>query len=234
MLVSHKVNLSQLGVTCHPLYMPGSCLWMLHLLCKVPDRVCRKLVQVYVAIINCLGDKLFIIWKEPKDVPMKYLGSFWGVLSQSNLGLYCIVPFIDWLVALPEACKKVKPGPYLMRLWLAELFKLLPWYQVLVLHWTKLQETYCSIPKSPLQTIIFMHCLFLVHGKLTLKGVLTLQAPLKESMIWTIIYCPIHLRTFYVGHEHVWDSLCLRLSEKDFWVLFLMWAWGLFMCAGFF
>ena len=99
--------------------MPGSHLRTLHLLCKLPDLACRKFVQVYAAVIDCLGDKLFIFKEEPKDVPMKFLGSFWGVLSQSNLGPYCIVPFINWLVSLLEACEKIKPSPHSITLWLA-------------------------------------------------------------------------------------------------------------------
>ena len=33
--------------------------------------------------------------------------------------------------------------------------------------------------------------------------------PFQESMIETIVYCPIHLWTFYVGHKHVWYYLRL-------------------------
>ena len=125
-LVFDEINLSHLGVTCHLLDMPGGSLWTLHLLCKLPDLACGKPVQVYVAIINCLGDKLFIFKEETKDVPMKYLGSFWGILSQSNLGLYCIVPFINWLVSLPVAWKQVKSGPHFIILGLAEIFNYFP------------------------------------------------------------------------------------------------------------
>ena len=91
---SHQIHLSQLGLTCHLLDVPGSCLRTLHLLFMLSDLAYVKPVQIYVAIIDCLGDKLFIFSEELKDVHMKYLGCFWGVLSQSNLSLYCIVAFI--------------------------------------------------------------------------------------------------------------------------------------------
>ena len=89
-LVPHQIDLNHLGVTCHLLIVPGSCLWTLHLLCKLPDLACRKLVQFYVAVINCLGDQFLIFQEKPKDVPVGDLGCFWGVLSQSNLGLYVL------------------------------------------------------------------------------------------------------------------------------------------------
>ena len=125
-LVSHKINLCCLRVTCHLLDMPGGCLWTLHLLCKLPDLVCGKPVQVYVAIIYCLGDKLFIFKEEPKNVPVKHLGSLRGLLSQSNLDLDSIIPLIHWHVSLLEACEMIKPSPHFIWLRLAELFKLLP------------------------------------------------------------------------------------------------------------
>ena len=79
-----------------------------------------------VVISDCLGDKLFIFKEESKDVPMTYLGSLWGVLSQSNQDMYYIVLFINWLVSLSEAWNKIKPEPHFIRLWFAEVFKLLP------------------------------------------------------------------------------------------------------------
>ena len=82
--MSHKVNLSCLEVTCQLLDMPGSHLWTLHLLCKLPDLACGNLVQVYVAIIYCLEDKLFTFKEELKDVPMRYLGSIWGYLAKAT------------------------------------------------------------------------------------------------------------------------------------------------------
>ena len=125
-LMPHQIDVSHLGVTCHLLDVPGSHLCTLHLLCKLPDLACGKLVQVYVAVINCLGDKFLIFQAKPKGVPVKELCCFWGVLSQSNLSLYCIVPFINWLVSLLEACKQVKSSPDCNWLGLAKFFKSLP------------------------------------------------------------------------------------------------------------
>ena len=93
-LVLHKINLNHLGVTCHLLDIPGGCLRTLHLLCKLPDLACRKLVEVYVAIINCLGEKCFIFQEELINVPVKYLGSLKALLRQGKLGLDSSIPLI--------------------------------------------------------------------------------------------------------------------------------------------
>ena len=50
--------------------------------------------------------------------------------------------------------------------------------------------------------------------KLTFKNIFTFQMPLQESVVETIINSQIHLRTFYVGHEHAWNILHLRWLEK--------------------
>ena len=86
-LVSHENNLSHLGVTCHQFDIPGGHLRTLHVLCKLPDLACGKLVQVYAAIIYCLGDKLLIFQEELKNVPVKYLGSLRGYLAKATWGL---------------------------------------------------------------------------------------------------------------------------------------------------
>ena len=76
-LVSHKINLCYLGVICYQVDVPGSHLWTLHLLCKLPDLAYWEHVQVYVAIIYCLGDKLFIFQEEPKM-------SLWSIFAVSG------------------------------------------------------------------------------------------------------------------------------------------------------
>ena len=82
--MSRQINLSLLGVTCHLLDVPGGHLRTLHLLFELPDLACGKLFQVYVDVINCLREKLFICQEKAKDVPVKDPGCLWGVLSQSN------------------------------------------------------------------------------------------------------------------------------------------------------
>ena len=121
--------------------MPGSCLWTLYPFWKLPDLACGKLIQVYVAIIYCLGDKLFIFQEKNKKCPCDVSWHSQGVHSQGNLGLDSIIPLIHWLVSLPEACEKIKPSPHFIWLWLAELFKRLPkLYQVFVFHWTSYRK----------------------------------------------------------------------------------------------
>ena len=82
-LMSHQIDLSHLGVPCHLLDVPDGHLWALYLLCKLPDLACRKLVQICITVIDCLGDKLFIFVEKTKDVPVKYLGCFWGYLAKA-------------------------------------------------------------------------------------------------------------------------------------------------------
>ena len=94
-LVPHEIDLSCLGFICHVLNVPGSYHLALHFLCKLPDFACGKLVQVYVAVINCLEDKLLIFQEKSKDIPCGGSWLFLGLLSQSNLGLYCIALFIN-------------------------------------------------------------------------------------------------------------------------------------------
>ena len=80
-------------------------------------------------------------FKKKKDVSVKDLGCFWGVLSQNNLDLYCIVPFINWLVSLPEVCKQVKSRPHFIYLGPFKTLHFFPkWYQSLNLLWTSSKE----------------------------------------------------------------------------------------------
>ena len=51
---------------------------------------------------------------------------FWWVLGKRPLCLYSIVPLIYRMIALSEACKQVKSGPYFIGLWLAKIFILGP------------------------------------------------------------------------------------------------------------
>ena len=163
---------------------------------------------------------------------MKYLGSLKGVLSQINLCLDSIVPFIHWLVSLLEACEKIKPSPHFIWSWLAELFKLLPnCNQGLALHWTSSRKHTGPCQKHHSKQLPSCIAFSLV----TLSAYTQGCSHTSSAIYWIpdidIIYYPIHLRTFYAGHEHIWDNLCWRWLEKDFWVLFLVWAWGLFLCA---
>ena len=73
-LMSHQIDLSYLGVTCHLLDVSGGCLWTLHLLCKMPDLACRTLGQIYINVVDCLGDKLFI-FEENQTI------SLWSILA---------------------------------------------------------------------------------------------------------------------------------------------------------
>ena len=130
-LMSHQIDLSYLGVICHLLDGPGCNLGTLHLLCKLPDLACGKPVQVYVAIIDCLGDKLFIFKEEPKDVPMKYLGCFWGYLAKATWVCIALTCF------LARSLKARQIWPSLHSIRACKTLQIFPkWYQVLIHQWT--------------------------------------------------------------------------------------------------
>ena len=161
-LMSHQTDMSKLWVTCHLLDMPGSCLWTLHFLCKLPDLACGKLVRSILLSLIVLETNSSSLRKNQKMSPWGILAVSWGVLSQSNLGRYCIVSFINRFVALPEASKQVKAGPYFIPLWLAELFIFPQIVSSISSSLDKLHVTYWSIPKSPFHAITFFYCFFLV------------------------------------------------------------------------
>ena len=73
-----------------------------------------------------------------------------------DLCLHCIVPFINTSISLSEGCKKVKLGMHFIGLWFTELFIFFPnLLSRLSSSLDKLQDTYWSMPKSPLQAITF-------------------------------------------------------------------------------
>ena len=92
----------------------------------------------------------------------------------------------------------------------------------------KHHETYWSIPKSLLQAMTFLHFCFSGRATSSHSSIFShFQSLLKESVVEPIIYCPIHLWTFYIWHEHAWNHLlhwvcrmCQRQMEWDLWILF--------------
>ena len=74
-LVSHQVDLGSLCFTCNLLDMPSGGLGSLIFLCKLVQFASWKLVQVHTAFIYGLGNKFFLVQKEPKYVPMQDLCS---------------------------------------------------------------------------------------------------------------------------------------------------------------
>ena len=109
-LMSHQIHLSCLGVTCNLFNMMCSRPEWLHLLCKLPDFACKKHFQIYITIIDGLGNKLFIFEKKPEYISMQNTCCFWWVLGKRCLGLYSIVPLIYRMISLSEVCKQVKSG----------------------------------------------------------------------------------------------------------------------------
>ena len=126
--------------------------------------VCRKLFLIYTAIIDGFRHKFLIIQEKP-DVMMKDVCSFLGVSGKRHLSLYCIVPHICRSVTLVEACKQVKSDSYFICLRLAKSSYLDHIVSKQSSSVGKHQETYWSIPKSPLKAMIFLH--FFDSGSIT-------------------------------------------------------------------
>ena len=75
--------------------------------------------------------------------------NFWWILGKGHLGLYSIAPLIHRMISLSEACQQVTPSSHLIALWFAKL-------QARIF---RQQAPYWSIPKSPLNTMTFLHFL---------------------------------------------------------------------------
>ena len=126
MLVSHQIDLAQLGVTCNLFDVICCCLWSLYFLCKLSDFACRKLFKTYASVIDDFRHTFFIFLEKPKDVKMQDDCSFLWVFSKTHLSLYCIVSLIHRSVTLVVACKQVKSCSTFIHLGLAKLIILGP------------------------------------------------------------------------------------------------------------
>ena len=137
--------------------MSGCGLWSFHLLGKLVHSACRELVKVHIAIIYCFRNKVLIFQKKPEDISVKYLACLWRVFGKIDLSLYHIIPLIYTSCTLPQACQQIKVGPYFICLELAKLFKMFQIVSKLRSSLGRLQDTYWSMPKSPLQSTTFLH-----------------------------------------------------------------------------
>ena len=158
-LMPHKIHLCCMWVTCHLLDMPDGHPWTLHLFYKLPSLVCWKLVQVYVAVIYLLADKFFIFKEELENVPVKYLGCFCGVLSQSNLGFNSLYHSLTDLFPCQKLIRRSNLALTSFKCGLQNSSNFSQIVSGISSSVDKLQETYWSMPKSPLQAIIFLHFL---------------------------------------------------------------------------
>ena len=125
-LVPGKIDLHGMGVTCNLFYVVHSGSGALHPFNKLVHFACRKFIQIYTSITDVSWYKLLILQEKPESVSVKDLGSFWGVFSQIDLCLHCIVSFNYTTVTLPEAYEKVKVGLHFLGLGLAKFFKFSP------------------------------------------------------------------------------------------------------------
>ena len=107
-LVPKKIDLHGLGITCNLLLYGAQWLWCSPFILQAGTLCLQEICP------NLHFHHQLIFQEKPKDVSVKDLGSFWGVFSQIDLCLHCIVPFIYTAVTLPEACEKVKVGSHII------------------------------------------------------------------------------------------------------------------------
>ena len=165
-----------LVVTFGPSIFSASCLTLL----------AGKLIQVYIAVINCLGETFLIFQEKPKDVPVKDLGSFWGggylakttwvstALYHSSTDLF---PCQKLVIKSNLALTSLNSG-----LQNSSNFS----YMISNINSSvdKFQKTYWFMPKSPLHAITFLHCLFSSNMANWHSRIFShFQTPFKESMV---------------------------------------------------
>ena len=67
----------------------------------------------------------------------------------------------------------------------------------------RFQDTYWSMPQSPTPCDYLLALLALQEScKFAFQDIFTFKVPFKKSVIEMIIYCPIHMWTFNIGHIH--------------------------------
>ena len=165
---------------------------------------------------------------------MEYLSCFRWVSGKIDLSLYSSIPFVYTSCTLPKACQEIKVGPHIIFLGLAKLFKLIPHCIQAKVFFSQAPGLILVHAKAPTPSYYLLALLaFWECCKFTLKYVLTFKPPFQESMVWTIIYCPVHRGAFYIWHVHG-----LRIRSWSLWVdcvkchlclWFLFWACTFFM-----
>ena len=73
-----------------------------------------------------LETKSLCFRKKTEDILVKYLGCLWRVFDKIDFSLYHVIPLIYNSCTLPEACQKIKVGPYFIHLGFAKLFNMFP------------------------------------------------------------------------------------------------------------
>ena len=133
---------------------------------QVVHPACWELIKVHTAFIYCFRNKVLIFRKKKQTISsMKYLGCLWWVFGKIdwprttfNLRTYCIIPLIYTSCTLPEACQEIKVGLYFILPWdLLNSSKHSQIVSKLRSSLGRLQDTYWSMPKSPLQATTFLH-----------------------------------------------------------------------------
>ena len=129
---------------------------------------------------------------------------FWGLFSEIDLCLHCIVPFnLHLCLHCLKIVTRSKQALTSFNCGLQNSSNFPQILSKLSASADKHQDTYWSIPKSPHQAITFWHFCHSGSAASSHSRMFSLQKPVVEI----IIHCPIHLGTFYVWHEHVWCYL---------------------------
>ena len=145
---------------------------------------------------------------------MEYLRCFRWVSGKIDLSLYSIIPLAYAFCILPKACQEIKVGPYFIHLGLAKLFKVMSDCIQTKVFFRQAPGYILVHSKVPTPSYYLLALLaFWECCNLALKYVLTFNLPFQESMVLTIIYCPVHAGAFYIWHVHG-----LRIRSWSLWV----------------
>ena len=141
--------------------------------------------------------------KEPKYLPVQDLCCFRWVFCEIDLWLCTVVPFIYTLDPWQKLVNKSNLAQTLLD-WGLQISS----NQDQIVSnsnssFVKPEDTYWSIPKSPLQAITFLHCCGSGSTASSHSSMFShFNFHFKKAMVQAIVNCLIHSGSLYVGHEH--------------------------------
>ena len=180
----HEFDLCCLGITSHLFDVSCCGLGAFHLLGKLAHLACKEPVKVHTSFIYCLGDKLLIFEKKQKISLCNILPVSGGYLAR----LICVWTALYHSSMLLVLCLKlVNKSKWALTSFTWGLQNSSKHSQIvskLRSSLGRLQDTYWSIPKSPLQATNFLAFLmFWECCKLSFLYVFTFTPPLQKPMV---------------------------------------------------
>ena len=153
-LVYHQVDLGSLHFTCHLLDMLHCGLWALIFLFQLAHLASWKVVQVQTTFIYGLGNKLFLMQKEPKYVPMQFqvgiLPDWFGLVHSCTIHPHFLAPGGS-LSTLPK-CDITKWNDTPIRMLLINIQSMKSKINALLHHITLNDIDICLITETWIQT----------------------------------------------------------------------------------